>query len=45
MTTANHTTQTPKAKELRIVAWGALYVLLSGAMIWGVQVMTAWQNR
>lgn len=38
-------TTTTKTREIKIVAWGAFYVLLSGAMIWGVQVMTAWQNQ
>ncbi len=40
--TINHTTKT---KDTRIVVWGAFYVLLSGAMIWGVQFMTAWMNQ
>jgi hypothetical protein len=39
-------TTTNKTREItRIVAWGAFYVLVSSAMIWGVQLMTAWQNQ
>jgi hypothetical protein len=45
MTAENMGTQTMTMKDIKMYAWGAFYLVLSGAMIWGVQVMSAWQNQ